>query len=123
MDKSLDFYAMLGFMRRYLVLDFANYLSLGNINIELWHNQNHITVPKMHDATGREYIDPILFINVKDKHSLTLIYKEIKSAGLVVDAKEINNDSSPYGENFYVDDPDGYRIVFRTLKNVSNILI
>jgi len=121
MDKSLDFYNRIGFVRRYLVLDFAHYLSLGNINLELWHNQNNITVPKMHDDNGRDYVDPILFINIKDKSSLQIVHDEIKSNGIKVDAKEIDNDSSPYGENFTVDDPDGYRTVFRTLKNVGNI--
>ncbi len=120
MDKSLDFYNKIGFVHRYLVLDFAHYLSLGNINLELWHNQNHITVPKMHDDNGREYIDPILFINVQDSSSLHIVHEAIVSEGIKTDAREIDNDSSPYGENFFVDDPDGYRIVFRTLKNVSN---
>jgi len=121
MDKSLDFYSRIGFVRRYLVLNFAHYLSLGNINLELWHNQNNITVPPLHDDNGREYIDPILFINVKDIASLQIVYEKIKDEGIEVDARELDNDSSPYGENFSLDDPDGYRIVFRALKNVSNI--
>ena len=117
-EEAQEFYKKLGFINMFRD-DLLCVMRLKLICVELWNNQ--LCELEVHTPeTSRERSHHALLINVRDIPALHDLHTQIQNTGLETNSKEINNDSSPFGENFTVEDPDKNKIIFRTSRMLSN---
>lgn len=117
-EEAQEFYKKIGFVIMFSD-DMLCVMRLKLICIELWNNQL-CQLETYTPATSRERSNRALLINVRNIPALHDLNSKIVGAGINTNAKEINNDSSPFGENFTVEDPDKNKIIFRTSRMLSN---
>ena len=117
-EEAQEFYKKLGFINMFRD-DLLCVMRLKLICVELWNNQLCKLEVHIPDQTRKRFHHALL-INVRNIPALHDLHTRIASTGIETNSKEIDNDSSPFGENFTVEDPDKNKIIFRTSRMLSN---
>ncbi|MEM6820419.1 MAG: VOC family protein [Verrucomicrobiota bacterium] len=99
-ERSVRFYTQsLGFKLNFKHEDFYAGLGAGPYSIHLKHGDDIQTLPE-----GTDHVD--IVIGVTD---LDACYEAIQAEGVkIIQALR----EMPYGREFYIEDPDGYRLAF-----------
>lgn len=110
LKKSIAFYESIGFICRDIDT-LRVVIQLNHCVIELYDNQQcKVDISRPDNKYSRH--QQTLIIYMKDHESLKMLHDAFKALDLELFSKEIDNDSSPLGCNFTLNDPDNNRIAY-----------
>ncbi|MGC4034456.1 MAG: VOC family protein [Chitinophagaceae bacterium] len=107
LGKTIDFYTeQLGFTIAFRYEDFYCSLVKNNWSINFKLTEQPLNISFLHNHNDEDDIDVHLVFSIDNIED---VWQEIKSRTVTI-IQSLRK--MPYGHEFYISDPDGYRIVF-----------